>query len=159
VGKASCPGEERPKEVATGGSLHTGKIRGGSDPGANRRRDVTAEQKQRIRDIYAATGNGHEVARQMELGSTTVYNHLGLGGRKPRWTDEEDQAVIDGYAESRKVSDIAKAIGRSRGAVAVHMCRHRKEVKHNPKKRRALSAISLAFKAVRKADIFRELEA
>jgi hypothetical protein len=95
----------------------------------------------------------------MNLGSTTVYKHLKL--RKcthPEWTDDEIQIMVDGYLEKTPVREIARKVGRSPRAVMVKMCRYRKQVRKDPKKRRALSAISLALKAVRKADIFREME-
>ncbi len=95
----------------------------------------------------------------MGLGRTTVYNHLGLGkGKKPRWTDEENQVVVDGYAENRPVADIAKAIGRSSGSVALHMHRHRKKIREDPKKRRVMGVMTRVLKVMRKADIFREVE-
>jgi hypothetical protein len=91
--------------------------------------------------------------------STTVYNHLTLNRcRGLAWSDDEIQVLVDGYLDKRPVKEIALKIGRSRRAVVVRMCRYRKEVRSDPKKRRALSAITLAFKAVRKADIFREME-
>ena len=60
--------------------------------------------------------------------------------------------------DGKKPGEIASKVGHSPRAVAIRMCRHRKEVKRDPKKRRALRAITMALKAVRKADIFRELE-
>lgn len=96
----------------------------------------------------------------MGLGSTTVYNHLGLGRPgTPTWSDDQLQVMVDGYLDKRPVKEIAGQVGRSSRAVKIRMCRYRKAVRNDSKKRRALSAISLAFKAVRKADIFRELEA
>jgi hypothetical protein len=96
----------------------------------------------------------------MGLGSTTVYNHLGLGRPgTPTWNDDQIQVLVDGYLERRSAKEIAARVGRSPRAVIIKMCRYRKAVRSDPKKRRALSAISLAFKAVRKAEIFRELEA
>ena len=146
-------------EMAESRSVHSREEPRGGGQKTNRRRDVTPEQKQRIHELYAKTGNGHAVAQLLGLGSTTVYNHLGLGrGEKPRWTDDENQELVDGYLAKKPVREIAKRIGKSPGAVAVQMCRHRKEVRKNPKKRMALSAITMALKAVRKADIFREVE-
>lgn len=124
-----------------------------------KRKSVTPVQVQRIRDLYAVTKNGHEVARIMGLGSTTVYNHLGLGrAATPAWTDDQIQVMVDGYLDKRPPREIAAQVDRSPRAVRARMCRYRKAVRSDPKKRRALSAIALAFKAVRKADIFRELE-
>lgn len=143
--------------MAQGGGVHPGQEPGGDSQGINRRRDVTTEEKQLISQLYAELGNGHEVARRIGRGSTTVYNHLGLGRRRPRWDDDQLQALVDGYFEGKKPGEIARRIDRSPRAVAIQMCRHRKEVERDPKKRRALRAITMAFRAVRKADIFREV--
>jgi len=140
-------------------SLYPRKEHRGDNPKPNRRRDVTPDQKQRIRELYAETGSGYEVARIMGLGRTTVYNHLELGkGKKPRWTDDENQVVVDGYIEGRKVADIAKAVGRSKGSVVLHMHRHRKKIREDPKKRRVMGVMTRVLKVMRKADIFREVE-
>ena len=121
---------------------------------------ITERQKQRIQDLYAVTKNGHKVAKMLGMGSTTVYNHLALGRPgTPAWSDDQLQVMVDGYLDKRPPKEIASQVGRSINAVKIRMCRYRKSVRSDPKKRRALSAISLAFKAVRKADIFRELEA
>ncbi len=66
--------------------------------------------------------------------------------------------VVDGYAEKRKVADMARSIGRSKGAVALHMHRHRKEVKEDPKKRQVMGVMTHVLRIMRKADIFREVE-
>lgn len=159
MGALACAGHDGADEMAESGGLYRGEKYRGDNPKPNRRRDVTPEQKQRIQELYAKTGNGYEVARIMGLGRTTVYNHLGLGkGKKPRWTDEENQVVVDGYAENRPVADIAKAIGRSSGSVALHMHRHRKKIREDPKKRRVMGVMTRVLKVMRKADIFREVE-
>ena len=157
MGKIACTGDENSNVVASSRGLHQGEInRGsGSRPG---RRGLTPEQKQRIKELYNKTGNGHKVAQIMGLGSTTVYKHLGLNKRKtPSWTDDEIQILVDGYMEKRPVKEIAKQLRRPPRAVTIRMCRYRKQIRKDPKKRRALSAITLALKAVRRADIFREV--
>lgn len=100
------------------------------------------------------------MAEILGIGRTAVYNHLGLGRIKnPDWTDEEVQVLVDGYAEGLTAQEIAKKLpGRTPLAVRIRMHRHRKEIRKNPKKQRALRAITWALKAVRKADIFREME-
>ena len=146
-------------DMASGGKFHDRQKRRYNHSRTNRRRDVTAEQKQLIVELYASGKTGKEIAKEMKLGRTTVYNHLALGkAGTPTWNDDELQILVDGYLEKKPAKEIAKKVGRSPGAVAVRMCRHRKEVRNNPKKRRALSAIAMAFRAVRKADIFREME-
>ena len=72
-------------------------------------------------------------------------------------TTEEKQLISQLYAELGNGHEVARRIDRSPRAVAIQMCRHRKEVERDPKKRRALRAITMAFRAVRKADIFREV--
>jgi len=119
---------------------------------------ITVDQKRKIKELYESIKNGHAVGREMGLGSTTVYNHLSLGKcTHPIWTDDEIQIMVDGYLDKMPVQEIARKIGRSPRAVMVKMCRYRKQIRKDPKKRRALSAISMALKAVRKADIFREV--
>lgn len=109
--------------------------------------------------MYAETKNGYEVARRLGLGRTTIYKHLALKKcTHPTWSDEEIQFMVDGYLEKTPVREIASKIGRSPRAVRIKMCRYRKQVRKDRKKQRVLSAISLALKAVRKADIFREME-
>ncbi|MEW5952617.1 MAG: hypothetical protein AB1815_02505 [Bacillota bacterium] len=104
-------------------------------------------------------GNGHLVARHIGRSSTTVYNHLDRGGcRRPRWDDNQLQIMVDGYLEGKPAAEIAREIGRSPRAIRIRMCRHRSDTRRDPKKRRALRAITMALRAVRKADIFREVE-
>ena len=159
MAQTARPSDKGAVSMAESGELHQREKHRGDSAGVNRRRHITEEQKQRIRELYEVTKNGHKVAQITGLGSTTVYNHLRLKKyKKPRWTDEEDQIVIDGYFEKKSLKEIAGILGKSEGAIAIHMHRHRKKIREDPKKKRALSAITLAFKAVRKADIFREVE-
>jgi len=120
----------------------------------------TFEQEQEAKKLYSEFKNGHLVAQKMGFASTTIYNHLRLNLRRnSTWTDDEIQVLVDGYLEKEKVRDIAARLpGRTPRALMIRMCRYRKQVRKDPKKRRALSAISFALKAVRKADIFREME-
>jgi transposase len=160
VGTATRADHERANAVPSSGELHSGEIDWRDNQGINRQRpSLSPEQKQRIKELYAETGNGHMVAKITGLGSTTIYKHLALRkSTHPKWTDDQIQVLVDGYLEKIPVKEIAKRIGRSPRSVTIKMCRYRKEVKTDPKKRRALSAITMAFKAVRKADIFREME-
>lgn len=123
-------------------------------------RNITTEQKQQIQELYNNGGlNGYEIAIRLGIGKSSVYRYLQLKRRiTPRWTDDEIQVLVDGYMEKRPVKEIAKHLGRPPRAVTIRMCRYRKQVRKDPKKRRALGAITLALKAVRKADIFRETE-
>lgn len=68
------------------------------------------------------------------------------------------QIMVDGYLEGKPAAEIAREIGRSPRAIRIRMCRHRSDTRRDPKKRRALRAITMALRAVRKADIFREVE-
>lgn len=101
-------------EKIAGSSIYKEQISRGIDPESSRCRHVTPEQVQRIKDLYAITRNGHEVARIMGLGSTTVYNHLGLGRPgTPAWTDDQLQVMVDGYLDKRPPKEIASQVGRS----------------------------------------------
>lgn len=110
--------------------------------------------------LYSEFKNGHLVAEIMGWGRTTIYKHLALSIRNtPRWSDDEMQILVDGYLEKIPTKDIAFSIKRSPRAVRVRMCRYRQQIKKDPKKRRALRAITFALRAIKRADIFRELEA
>lgn len=151
-------GDHCAKDVAPGGELHDREKYRDNNSGANRRRNVTPEQKQQIAKLYAAGKKGLQIAKEIGISKSAVYKYLELDKTgTPTWNDDELQIMVDGYLEKEPPKEIAKKVGRSPGAVAVRMCRHRKEVRNNPKKRRALSAITMALRAVRKADIFREL--
>jgi hypothetical protein len=64
--------------------------------------------------------------------------------------------MVDGYAEGRPVKEIAAALGRrSPRAVMVAMCRYRKSVRADEKKRYVLGMIGAALRALRKADVMR----
>lgn len=78
----------------------------------------------------------------------------------PTWNDDEIQVMVDGYLEKKKTKEIALLLhGRSPRAVMIRMCRYRKEVRKDPKKQRVLGVMTKVLKIMRKADIFRELEA
>lgn len=117
------------------------------------------EHLQEARKLYSNLQNGHLVAERMGFGHTTVYKYLSLQSRyTPTWSDDEIQVLVDGYYDKRSVKEIAEMTKRSPRAVMVRMCRYRKSVKEDPKKKRALRAISFALRAVKKADIFKEME-
>lgn len=122
---------------------------------------LVIERQQEARKLYSELQNGHLVAERMEFGHTTVYKYLNLQSRHaPTWSDDELQVLVDGYYDKKPVKEIAKMLTkRSPRAVMVRMCRYRKSVKEDPKKKRALRAISFALRAVKKADIFKEMEA
>lgn len=159
MAQTARPGDESTTGLAQGGKLHDRQVHRRDCPGANRRRDITPETKQRIRELYAETGNGHEVARRLGIGRTTVYKYLGLQKcRHPTWTDDEIQVLVDGYLEKLPAQEIARKTGRTTRAVMVRMCRYRKQVRSDPKKRRVMGVMTYVLKVMRKADIFREVE-
>jgi hypothetical protein len=124
-----------------------------------KRQRITREKAELIRQLYAQGLNGHQIAAKLGIGHTAVYRHLGLNlYRKPRWTDDENQIMVDGYAEGRPVKEIAAQIGRSPRAVMVAMCRYRKKVREDKKKQYVLRMIGKALAALRKADILRGVE-
>lgn len=102
---------------------------------------------------------GYQVAAKLHISKSAVYKRIHSGKKMPHWTDEENQIMVDGYAERLPVREIAKKLpGRSPRAIMVAMCRYRKKVRADAKKRLAIKMIGKALKAVRKADIFREVE-
>ncbi|MFZ5687860.1 MAG: hypothetical protein ACOY9Y_06670 [Bacillota bacterium] len=131
-----------------------GQKSGRSRKGIARPSNVTEEEKRVIRELYSAGYTGLQIEQITGIGHTTIYKIISrTRASNPTWTDDEIQILVDGYLEKKKISEIAEQLpGRSIQAIRIKMCRYRKEVRKDPKKRRALSAITLALKAVRKAD-------
>ena len=88
---------------------------------------------------------GREIARQIGRSKTVVYKKLNLNF-SPNWTEEEKQKVIDMRAKGKPYRKIAKHICRSEAAARIFMCRHRKAVISDPRKRQVLRFLMLAFK-------------
>lgn len=147
------------KKMAQENSKQPRQKPGGGRKGTPRPGNVTDEEKRVIRDMYATGYTGIQIEQMTGIGHTTVYRVIGrTKGSTPTWTDDEIQIMVDGYLEKMPVKEIAKKLGKNEKSVRTRMSRYRKEVRNNPKKKRALGAITMAFKAVRKADIFREIE-
>jgi len=91
--------------------------------------------------------NGHEVARQTGISSSSVYRVLRLGYRRPRWSEDDVTKLTQWYAEGVPVKRMAVRLGRSPRAVMVKMCRHRKKVRNNPDIKRAAYLLEVAFAA------------
>lgn len=148
--------------MVEGRKLHKGNQHRRSDKKINRRCNVSAEEKQYIRELYSQGFNVEQIKLFTGWGRTTIYRALNLNFQKrPRWTYEENQALVDGYLEIPRgqIGNIlSEKLGRSPRAIYLAMHWYRKKVRSDPKKKRALKAISLALRAVRKADIFREVE-
>jgi len=108
---------------------------------------LSIKQKEKIKSLYKELSNGHEVARQTGISSSSVYRVLRLGYRKPRWSDREKTRLTQWYAEGVPVARIASRLGRSPRAVMVKMCRHRKKVKSDPDIRRAAFLLNVAMNA------------
>ena len=128
------------------------------------RPSLSPAEKQRILELYNSGLTGYEVAEVMGIGNTTVYKHLPRQGKPwKRWTEEEMQAVIKGYARGLPVREIAKKVGHSSRAVMIKMCRHRKLIRADPHKQKVMKWINYAIgkglkpgqalSAIRRADL------
>lgn len=157
MASTTSAGDKTPIGMAQGTELHNGEKRRGDNSRLNR---ISAEQKSRILELYEVTGSGYRVAVEMGIAAATVYNHLGLKKYKaPTWTDDENQIVVDGYLAGLPVKQIAEKLpGRNENSVKIAMCRHRKSVKKDPKKRRVMGVMTYVLRAMRKADILRLAE-
>ncbi len=154
-------GDKGTAEMAEGRELHPGKKHRGNNQGAYQRRNVTAEEIDMFKQLYEQGCTGTQIAVLTGRSKSAVYRHLNLGNSRPRWTDEENQILVDGYLELKRgeIGDVlTKKLDRSRRSIYVQMYHYRKKLKQDPKKTRALRAITMAFRAVKKADIFRESE-
>lgn len=121
-----------------------------------------------MRQLYASGMSVDEIAAALKLGRTTVYKHLSLRLRQqPRWSEEELQWLIDARYLGMTYKEIAKILGRSPIALRIAMCRHRKWVRSDEKRKAVLGFVSWGVKnkvpvrklltAARRADILREV--
>jgi transposase-like protein len=145
-------------KVASGRISNKGKEHRGDNPQPNRRRNVTAEEKERIRELYQTGAPVKDIVQQFPWSQSTIERYLGAPLRRPRWTDDDYQVLVDGYFEKQPVKKIAQKLGRSPTAVRVAMCRYRKAVKSDPKKKRVMGVMTYVLKVMRKADIFRDFD-
>lgn len=145
-------------EVAPGRVSNKGQKHRGDHPRADKRRHVSAEEKERIRELYQAGVPVKEITGLLPWSKSTIERHLRPANRRPRWTDDDYQVLIDGYLEKQPVKKIAQGLSRSPTAVRVAICRYRKAVASDPKKKRVMGMMTYVLKVMRKADIFREDE-
>lgn len=157
MASTTSPGNKAPAGVAQSGELHEGEKRRGDNQKLNR---ISAEQKERILELYESTQSGYKVAEELGVSVTTVYNHLNLSKYTAQpWDDDENQIVVDGYLAGLTPAQIAKKLPRRNiNAVKIEMCRHKKRVKKDPKKRKVLGVMTHLLKAMRNADIMRLTE-
>jgi len=157
VASTADHGDKDAREVAKSGELHQRQKYSRSDTRSDRRRNVTEEEIERIRELYQAGIPVSAIAAQVALSKSTVERYLGAATRRPRWTDDDNQILVDGYLEKKPIKEIAKKLNRSPTAVRVAMCRYRKAVNSDPKKKRVMGVMTYVLRVMRKADIFKEL--
>ncbi len=155
VARSNYKGSE---SLARKGELCTEEEYRGNSPGTTRRRDVSNEEKRLINQLREEGLTPPEIARRLCRSRSCIYRHLYQGGKHPRWTDEDNQVLVDGYLANLPTREIAAKLGRSPTAIRAAWWRHKKRIHEDPKKQYTMSMISLALKAVRKADIYREME-
>jgi len=92
--------------------------------------------------------NGNEIASRLGIGKTTVYKYLPNQGKiLRRWTEGEQQKMIDWLARGWSKKKIAAKLGRSPTAVGIAMCRYRKQIRADPQKRRVLYLLKTGLEA------------
>ncbi|MEW8957851.1 MAG: helix-turn-helix domain-containing protein [Moorella sp. (in: firmicutes)] len=109
---------------------------------------LSPEVKQKILSLHNSGLNGYEIATRLGIGKTTAYKHLPKQGRPwHKWTEDELQQVVDGYARGWSPKKIAARIGCSPTAVRIAMCRYRKQIRADPQKRRVLHLLKVGMEA------------
>jgi predicted transcriptional regulator len=90
--------------------------------------------------------NGHEIAKKLGVGKTTVYRHIDAKGHKvKRWTEKELNYVINARAKGRSYEYIAKRLKRNANQVEIKLCRYRKAVLSDPRKREVLRLLAFGI--------------
>lgn len=121
--------------------------------------------KGKIREIQRYRGmTGKEISAITGVGINTVYKYMWDKRTEKNWSEWEMQRLCKWRSEGVSYAEIARRLHRSEMSVKVKMCRHRKEVKNDPKMRIAFYYLgkalrlepnpTLALRAVRKARIF-----
>lgn len=144
--------------LAENGGQCQGQEHRGADTRPDRPRNITPAERELISQLRESGLNGYQIAAQIGRGKSVVYRYTHQGHHRPRWTDDENQILVDGYAAKLPVQEIAQRLpGRSPEAIRTAWHRHKKKIQADPKKQYALSMIVRALRAVRKADIMREM--
>lgn len=158
MGKVACPDNRSTEKMVGSPEIHKRGKRRGNNQSANKRSDVSPDEEVLMKKLREEGKKPQEIADILNRAISCVYNHLNLGVRRPRWTDDDNQILVDGYLAKLPPKIIAGKLNRSPTAIKIAWCRHKKQCRGDPKKQYTLSMIGLALKAVRKADIYRELE-
>ena len=107
---------------------------------------LTPQEKRMMQELYNSGLTGYEIAIRIDRSKSVVYKYLPHVWEKPRWSEEELQEVVDGYAKGRQLNRIAKKVGRTPTAVKVAMCRYRKTVSADPKKQEVVRYLTRVLK-------------
>lgn len=121
--------------------------------------------RREIRVIRIHKGKtGAEIAAITGFGINTVWHYMKDKRIEKNWTESELEKVTEWRAEGLSYIEIGNRLHRSANSVRIKMCRLRKEVKSDPRKRAVLYYLSKAFslepnptlalRALRKARIF-----
>ncbi len=140
--------------MATRSGSDKRQIGGRGDP---RPRRIGQEEVEQFRELHRQGLTGNQITKLTGWGRSAVYKRIQIK-RMPRWTEDDNQALVDCYADGGDKKALAARMGRSVKAVHIAMCRYRKAVRKDPKKRRTLGVMTWLLRKMKAADIYKELE-
>lgn len=108
---------------------------------------LSQEIKSEIKRLHSLGFNGKQIAKKLNISRSVAYKYL-PSAHKPwkRWDEDQIQILIDYYALGKSPKIIAKKLGRNENQVKIKMCRYRRAVRADPKKRQVLKLLTFGFK-------------
>jgi hypothetical protein len=108
---------------------------------------LSPEIIEQIRELRRSGLTGKEIANRLGVGKSVVYKYTPRMGKQwKKWDENQIQVMTDGYAKGLKPAKIAKKLGRNTNQVKIRMCRYRKEIRADPKKREVLRLLAFGFR-------------
>lgn len=118
------------------------------------------ERKELILPLREAGFTIRECAQILRCAHTTIERYLkqnGLVSRKARpWTEREKEKLIQLHAAGRSYDEIAKKLGRTRNAIEIALCRHRKRIRADPERQAVLKVLAFCLNPGRILKLARE---
>jgi hypothetical protein len=160
VASTADPYNKASTGVAKSRSSDQGQVDRRDHPGSYR---ISQEEVKQFCELHEQGLNAKQIAKLTGWGKSAICRHLYhhdrfCKGIHRRWTDDDNQALVDCYAEKGDKRALAESMGRSVKSIHIAMCRYRKAVRADPKKRRTLGVMTWLLRKMKAADIYRELE-
>lgn len=122
-------------------------------------------ERKRVYEIKGLKGkSAKEISQITGIGINTVWKYKADKRIEKNWTEPEIEKLVEWISEGISYAEIGRRLHRSANSIRIKICRQRKEIKNDPRKRAVLYYLgkafrlepnpTLALRALRKARIF-----